>query len=148
MITLDEAKNQLRKQVFNGGANCPCCSQFAKVYRRRINSGMVISLIRMYRRGGCDWLHIPTAIPARSREEGKLAHWELVQEAIEPRPDGGRAGYWRVTQKGEDFITKGLRVPKYAELYNGRCLRLDDSELVDIRDCLDQKFDLAELMQS
>jgi hypothetical protein len=147
-ITLDEARAQLRVKIANGGTRCPCCDQFAKIYRRPINVGMAISLIRMYRRGGLEWQHIPTTIPARSREEGKLAYWGLLKEATESREDGGRAGYWRVTVKGEAFIIKGLRVPKYAHIYDGRCLRLEADEIVSIRDCLGKKFDLEELMRS
>ena len=35
-MTLDEAKAWLRDQV-DDGAHCPCCGQFAKVYKRRIH---------------------------------------------------------------------------------------------------------------
>jgi hypothetical protein len=144
-VTLEEAKQWLRERV-EEGAHCPCCGQFAKVYRRRLNSGMARSLITMYRRGGHDWMHIPTTIPAKSREEGKLAYWQLVEESDEPRDDGGRAGWWRVTDKGTAFIYRHIRVPKYALVYDATLLGLDGSETVNIQDCLGDRFDLSELM--
>jgi len=145
-MSLEEARQWLRGQV-NDGVRCPCCHQFAKVYRRRINSGMARSLIRMFQRGRQEWIHIPTVLPAKSREEGKLAYWKLVEESEEQREDGGRAGWWRVTDKGKAFIFRKIKLPKYAVIYNATLLRLDNTELVDIQDCLGVRFNLAELMR-
>jgi hypothetical protein len=108
---------------------------------------MARSLITIYRTFGLDFGYIPN-LPAKSREEGKLVHWGLVVETQEPRPDGGRAGWWRVTEKGEAFIRHGLKVPKYALIYDGRFLGYDDpNELIDIKDALTKKFNLEELMR-
>lgn len=141
--TLEEVRNWLAERV-NEGALCPCCGQNVKVYRRKLNSGMVRSLIEMYRVGGTSFIHIPSKISARSREEGKLAYWGLAEEDRITRSDGGRAGYWRVTEKGELFLAEATTVPKYAIVFNGECLALDGEEIF-VRDALD-KFDLAELM--
>ena len=144
--TLADAKRWLKQRLLNKGGICPVCTQLAKVYRRQINAGMACSLITMYRNFGLEFGYIPE-LPAKSREEGKLVHWGLVVEAQEPRPDGGRAGWWRVTEKGEDFILHGLKVPKHTLIYDGRCLGYDDpDELIDIRDALTKKFNLEELM--
>lgn len=129
-----------------GGTECPACFQHVQIYRRTINSGMARSLIAMYRIGGTDWIHLPTQLGARSREEGKLAYWELVEEELARRPDGGRAGYWRVTPKGELFVRNQLVVPKYALVYNGRFLGYEGTDRVGIRDALGKKFDYTELM--
>jgi len=141
---LDQAKAWLRSQLQRGAA-CPCCGQFAKVYKRKLNSGMVRSLLAMYRVGGRDWIHLPTQIGARSREEGKLRYWGLVEEQLTVRPDGGRAGFWRVTAAGEAFIREQFKVPKYAQVYDGRCLGLT-GDLVGIRETLGSKFRLDELL--
>jgi hypothetical protein len=144
--TLADARKWLKGKLLNGGGRCPCCTLFAKVYRRQINAGMAMSLITMYRTFGLDFGYIPD-LPAKSREEGKLVHWGLVVEAHEPRPDGGRAGWWRITEKGEAFIRRGLKVPKYVLIYDGRCLGYDDpDELIDIEDALTEKFNLDDLM--
>src|SRR3954471_2049123 len=62
------------------GAKCPLCAQHAKMYSRKVNAGMAASLIRMYRINKTGWVHVPTSVGARSREEGKLAYWGLVEE--------------------------------------------------------------------
>lgn len=145
--TLAEAKRRLHEQL-DEGMRCPCCGQFAKKYKRKLNSGMARALITIYKRGGRasrDWVYIPS-LPAKSREEGKIAYWGLLQEAIEQREDGGRAGWWRVTRLGELFIISGVHIPKKAFVYNAVCLGFDRTEMVSIKDCLGDKFDLSELM--
>jgi hypothetical protein len=144
-ITLGEARAWLLDRV-EAGACCPVCTQLAKVYdNRQINAGMAVSLIKMYRVGGTDWVHVPTMVGARSREEGKLAYWDLVEEATEKRPDGGRAGWWRITPRGERFTLNELRVPKYARVYDNRVLGFR-GEPISIVDALKNKFDYNELM--
>lgn len=143
-VPLGEAKQWLRDRV-DDGAPCPCCGQLAKVYRRRVNSGMARSLITMWRKAGLEWVHLPTEIGARSREEGKLAYWGLAEEATEKREDGGRAGWWRVTERGRQFVLGLTTIPRYALIYDGRRLRFD-GEPVTIRDALGAKFDYDQLM--
>lgn len=144
-VTLIQLKTWLRRQV-DEGAICPVCDQHVQVYRRKLNSGMAQSLIRMYIAGGLDYIHLPTTIGSRSREEGKLRYWGLVEEENAVRPDGGRAGYWRVTRLGELFVNGQAKVYSHARVYNGRCLGLNGS-LIGIKDALGAKFSYDELMQ-
>lgn len=139
-------KDWLRKNV-DKGAHCPVCEQYAKVYKRKLNAGMARSLIRMYRAGGLEYVHLPTTIGSRSREEGKLRYWGLVEEELEKRPDGGRSGYWRVTPLGELFIQGGTSVYSHARVYDGRCLSLTGT-LIDIKGALGSRFDYDELMRA
>ena len=147
MTPLVHVESWMRQNV-DKGVRCPACHQFAKVYKRKINSGMARSLIRMYLAGGADkleYIHVPTAVGSRSREEGKLRYWGLVEEELEKRPDGGRAGYWRVTPSGELFVKGLMTVYSHARIYDGRCLGLTGPQ-VSILDALGDKFDYAELM--
>jgi len=146
--TLASARQRLQASL-DEGLFCPCCGQYAKRYRRKMNSGMVRALINIYRhgyRGSFEWVYIPN-LSAKSREEGKVAYWGLLEERQEPREDGGRAGWWRVTRSGEAFILYGLRIPKLAVVYNGECIGFDRTEMVNIHDCLGDKFDLNELLR-
>lgn len=127
------------------GVTCPVCDQHVKIYRRKVNAGMARSLISMYRAGGTDFVHLPTAVGARSREEGKLRYWGLVEEQSGRRGDGGRSGYWRVTEAGELFIANKLRIRQYAEVYDGQCLALT-GEMVNIKDAIGDAFAYDELM--
>ena len=142
--TLKEVKAYLRENV-EEGVDCPACTQLVKLYKRKINSGMAVSLIKMYRSAGLEWQHIPTTIPAKSREEGKLRYWGLVEEEMERREDGGRAGWWRVTEKGRDFALGRITVPKYARVFDAKLFALEGEE-VGIREALGDKFDYNELM--
>lgn len=142
--TLAEAKDWLRERV-DHGAHCPCCTQHAKIYRRKLNSRMAWGLIRLYRAtDGTEWGHLPT-IAGDGCEVGKLRYWGLVIEEAEARPDGGRSGWWQLTGNGRAFVKGRLAVPKYARIYDGRCLGLR-GEPVTIRDCLGERFNYDELM--
>lgn len=144
---LKDARKWLRDQVVDG-ARCPCCNQLAKVYRRPINAGMALSIIKMLRFGGLEYQYIPASIGAKSREEGKLRYWGLIEEELEVRrEDGGRAGWWRVTPKGRDWVLERITVPKYARIYDAKLLGLTGPE-VTIRQALGTKFNLDELMSS
>lgn len=143
--TLAQLKAWLRTKVDKGGT-CPVCEQHVQVYRRKLNSGMARSLIQMYRAGGRDYIHLPTTIGARSREEGKLRYWGLVEEAPVEREDGGRAGYWRVSAVGELFVLGQTKVYSHARVYNGKCLGLV-GDMISIQDALGSRFDYRELME-
>lgn len=145
--TIESARAWIRKHAWGGGVTCPVCDQRAQVYKRTINAGMAKSLIAIYRiAGDGSWFSIK-AIDARSREEGKLAYWGLLEEQKAARPDGGRAGYWRLTQRGIQFVKGQMAVSKYALVYNGNCLGFEGPP-VDIRAALGKHFDYAELMSS
>ncbi len=145
--SLADAKAWLDLALYNEGATCPCCGQFAKIYRRTITSGMARALILFYREGGTkEWVHGPTLLGGARADEAKLRYWNLIEEATGKRDDGGRAGYWRVTRRGERFVNGTLVLPKYALVFNGDLIEFDDEEHVDIIDALGTRFDYAELM--
>lgn len=141
---LGTIRDWLRKHA-DKGTVCPACTQTVKVYRRKVNSGMARSLIAMYVIDAYGWIHLPSQIGARSREEGKLAYWGLVEESPDPREDGGRAGWWRLTAAGRAFVQQQKAIPEYARVYNGRVLGFDGA-MVSIVDALGTKFNYDDLM--
>lgn len=143
--SLAQVRNWLLSKA-DDGAECPVCKQYVKVYRRKITSSMAYALIEMYRAGGKDWVHLASVLTGARADEAKLAYWGLIEEEKILRPDGGRAGYWRVTDLGELFLRGNLKLPKYARVYNKRVLGLDATEQATIRDALGTKFDYSELM--
>ena len=123
-MPLKEARDWLRERLGNG-ARCPCCTQMAKVYWRPINTGMAQSAIRLYRwqrEHPGQFAHLPTVLGRRSAEEAKLRYWGLVEEEASLRPDGGRTGYWRLTEPGVALVRGQLKVPRYVRVYDGRAL--------------------------
>ena len=135
-ISLREAKKHLMMNI-DEGVTCPCCGQFAKVYRRKLNSGMAVALIDMYRNSGTDWFNV-REITLRGGDYGKLAYWGL----IEPGDD---TGIWRVTARGEEFIKGMIPVSQHANVYNGKLIELE-GDLISISDALGDRFNYEELM--
>lgn len=141
---LRDAKAWLRARLLDG-APCPLCDQHAQMYRRKITSTMARALIAAWTKAGIDWVHLPSVVGALRADEAKLAYWGLIEEERSIREDGGRAGYWRVTDAGVDFVHGRLKVPKFALVYNGRCFG-HEGDQVSIEDCLGQRFRLDELL--
>jgi hypothetical protein len=154
--TLDEARADLRAKAENGGAACPCCQQFAKVYRRNLNSSMARGLltIRRYFQSHTDqeWLHIPSYFSkmrvCSSNDGSLLRHWQLIEPKPNGvRPDGSwRIGWYRMTKLGRDFSELRCRVRKYVFLYNQELLDRWDPETTDIVEALGKRFNYTELM--
>lgn len=149
--TLREAQEWLRLYMANGGEICPCCKQRAQVYRRRLSSGVarvLICMLRLEDKLGDEekFLHTPS-LPVTSHESAQAQWWRLIEEKGEEREDGGRAGYWRLTDRGRAFVRGELTIPKHAVVYNGKLMGFDLDE-VDIHACLGKKFDLQQLMHA
>lgn len=147
-MTVAGARAELRTLV-DEGHTCPLCKQFAKVYRRKINSTQARALIIIHRQCGTDWAYLPSLrmalAPHHSNEEPKLRYWGLLEERPINRGDGGRAGEWRVTELGQRFVKGEVTVQKYARIYNGHCLGFV-GERISIREALGDKFNYDELM--
>jgi hypothetical protein len=144
-VPLGQARIWLMERL-STGTRCPCCTQYAKEYIRKLNSGMARSLVQMYRAGGArDWVDVTEVCIGGSREEGKLRFWGLVQEAGVRREDSGHAGWWRVTALGEQFVLGRVTVASHVRLFNNTFFGFDGNQ-VRIDDCLGRQFDLSELM--
>lgn len=142
--TLAQAKADLGA-LLSEGTTCPCCGQFAKVYKRKLHSAMARDLILAYRRAGTEWFHVRQVLGHDGGDFAKLAMWDLIEEAGERRPDGGRAGWWQITESGVLFVSGLGQVSKYARVYNGRRINLT-GPLVTIEDCLGERFNYHQLM--
>lgn len=145
--TIAEGRDWLREKV-EKGACCPLCGQYAKVYRRTITAAMARALALIWHEGAWGkrlYVHVPSVDPARGGDVAKLEHWGLIEEERVVRPDGGRAGYWRLTRRGEDWLNAKTSVPKYARLYDGKLLSLTGPAW-GVFDALGKRFDYRELM--
>lgn len=138
-MSLDDARSWLAVRL-STGAKCPCCSQFAKVYSRKINSNMARLLVVAYRRHGQAWFHISAlGFPGGGGEFAKLRYWGVVETVEE------QSGQWRVTDDGVDFVLGHLRLRSHADIYDGNLVALV-GEKVDVRHALGDRFDYDELM--
>ena len=142
---LGEVKDWLAENM-DGGVACPACTQMVKLYRRKITSPMARGLIKQYRVAGREYAHSASVAREETHEFSQLAWWGLVEEHDGRRDDGGRAGWWRISDLGESFVRGEVAVPKYVYVYNKQVHLRDPRRKVYIRDALGTKFDYAELM--
>jgi hypothetical protein len=150
LATLGEARAWLNDAVSGAGARCPCCDQWAKVYRRTITSSMARDLVEFARRTAAgEWFRIPEVLGYQGGDAAKLRHWALIEPG-DPDPDTGNGGplrTFRVTHLGRAWVGGKTVVARHALLYDGECLGLSSTEgYVAIRDVLGDRFDLKALL--
>ena len=146
-MPLSEARQIVLEERFSkDGIGCPCCLTLAKVYQRRIHGTMARTLITMYRHGGADGYVHTASLPGDTHEASQLSWWHLIEEEKIRRPDGGRAGWWRITHIGVNWVLARSYIPKYARIYDSEVLDLT-GEPVTIQDALGKRFNYRELME-
>lgn len=148
-MSLKEAKKYLSDN-FKDGADCPCCGQFVKKYKRKLNASMARTLIAIYRVGG-NWLHVKNHLRTlrlqNSHDWTLLKYWDLIEPCIGLREDGSkRNGYYRITSKGKLFVESKVSVEKYVFLFDGKFLGFGKDKLINIKDALGSKFNYDGLM--
>lgn len=163
--TLWEVQEWLLERL-DDGVVCPCCKQYAQVYKRRLNAAMayVLVLIEKWHAdqdlpvGKTEWLHVPSHIakeaaanPGRAAavrgDWAKLKHWDLIEEQPSQRGDGSRrVGYYRITQRGIDFVRGVISVQAYIWIYNEVRLERTVTERITIREAMGVKFNYQDLM--
>jgi len=132
------------------GVHCPTCSEFLKIYPRKLNSGMANTLTWLVGRFAQvnRWIDIPEEAPRsvlKSREEGKLLHWGLV-ETRQADTKKHSSGLWRPTEHGIAFVHRRCRVPSHAYLYKNRLIRFSKT-LTTIDEAGGKDFDREELLK-
>ena len=142
LVTLKEAKDFLR--VSRGsGADCPCCQQFVKVYKRPLTREMadvLVEIVILYTERRT-WIPVKD-LTTRGGDYAKLLWWELI-EFENPKVGSARsAGGMKPTHRGLLFALKRLKVPSHVLLYNNRLLGFDGSP-IDISEV--PKFNYSEI---
>lgn len=149
---LGEVRDWLRTQA-DAGTTCPCCTQFVKVYKRSLPSASARVMLALWRNnGGHSFVYLPDLLDtlkgtAHQGGYGTLSqHWGLIESRPGIRDDGStRVGWWKLTELGVRFVTERATVPRYADIYNGRCLRRHGPPW-SIRQALGTRFNYDELM--
>jgi hypothetical protein len=154
--TLEEAKVWLRAR-FEEGATCPCCNQFVKLYKRKLNSNMAAAMISLYHADSANrraWVHLKKYLLEKKRyfsDAPALRHWSLIEEKPEGLEDGNpRAGYYRITELGRRFVENRASVIKHTYQYNRKILDRNQPDLSEImiREALGDEFNYNELMRA
>lgn len=154
--SLGDARTWLTGRIDKGQV-CPCCKQFAKVYKRPMTSSMAYGLIllaRVDRDEDDGWVHIENyfkslSIPSSIRGDiTKLVNWGLLERFEGEREDGSnRVGLYRVTYKGVQFVRSEIEVYSHIIIYSNMFQGFS-GEPIKIKEALGKKFNYDELMNS
>lgn len=156
--SLDSAKSFVSKNR-KEGVVCPCCGQFSKIYKRKLNSTMSYGLlvfINVNRRNGFGkYYHMLEIAKADKRFQNcsrggdfaKLAYWGFITEMPKDpkRTDSRTSGFWKATENGVLFSEGKITVPKYVYVYNQKAQGFSD-EQINIKESLGNAFNYSELM--
>lgn len=152
----EETKREILERMHKG-LRCPACNQFVKRYKTKLNSGMAICLIHLFKmnaeerfEGG--FVHINQILKERGINPTnlsihKLRAWDLVQPKTLNKDEEKNQGFWKITEKGKLFVLGKAKVPRHFYSYNREILGYSDEE-TDIKTALGDKFDYEELMRS
>lgn len=142
-------KQKFLESLHNGESlDCPVCGRFAKKYKAKVMSGSAANMISLFKKGGVDsFIHFTDFHVAGSGFDFWAArHIGLVVQNSNEDEDKKTSGCWKLTSKGEAFITKRLKIPKYVEIFNDAVIAVAQ-ESVDIEHCLGNKFSYKQLME-
>ena len=156
---LGDVAAELWQHAAEEGVHCPCCRQFAKVYRRALTGSMAHAaalLSRYFHQDKAEpWIHVPNYLSSlhqgpmvRGGDWAKLRYWGIIEPQPGTREDGsGRTGYYRVTEFGHRFVKNEVTVSRRVILYNDTPLGFDGRQ-VTCRECLGTKFNFTGLMSA
>lgn len=148
--TVKQVKAHLRDNWVEGTA-CPCCGQYVKLYRRKLNSGMARTLILIYHHHPIGWVNVKGFLREHNFQNNHdwtlLSYWGFIVERENTDPQKKSSGEWRMTDKGRDFVRRNLRAPSHIKIYNNEFLGFDGTEIT-ILEALGKRFDYRELMKS
>lgn len=146
-LTISKAKQILRDN-WEQGIECPCCTQLVKLYERKLNSGMAIFLIRLYKltATNLDFVHASKVLEGtKSLDYSVLKHWGLIQDSNVQIEHKRKSGFWSITNKGTSFVRGEITVPMYVKLFSNELKGFSEKQIT-IRQALGDDFEYHELM--
>lgn len=151
--TLEESKKWLEENRTEG-CICPCCNQFAKIYKRKLNAGMALFLIGLYKLSKKSTstnfsnksIMSEMKINTSSLDYSILKHFNLIKESGIIPNEKRKSGFWKLTSLGNDFVEKKVQVNSHVYLYDSEVLGFSESK-ISIMETLGEKFDYNELMK-
>lgn len=132
--------------------NCPCCRRYAQMYKRPIGPGQAIPLLAVFKKVGMDPYREPEVLPRKS--EGQLTltkHWGLVMPWECPsgvKDPKRQSRWWRITDRGKDWLEGEIRIAKYAYLFDDTHWKLEGPRITWLQAVRAPRFDLDKLMES
>lgn len=132
------------------GYNCPCCGTFLKRYYRKMNANMAVTIIAMYVKKKFGFIRVEEFLRLngyqRSGDFPYLVHWGILEKMPGERIDGSKkTGFYKLTDKGRQFVKGEITVKQTMIFYKGKCEGFEGDEIT-IQQALGKKFDYRELM--
>lgn len=151
-VKTDPVKD-LKEKTMNAarnGCECPTCGQYVKIYKRVMTTTMCRQLILAYNTFGVGkTFHVRhLVIGTGIGDFPKFEYWGLI-EPVTTEDDGKEkrtSGQWKLTPSAGAFIKNEIKMPKYAIVYNRKCLGLESPQ-ISIVDALGHNFNYSELMK-
>ena len=161
-LTLEYVQRRLSAFLLEG-SDCPCCGQHVKMRSESLTRTVVEPLIWMAE-NFCviDWSgRTPILVEARwvsvsksaprefrtSRHYTRAKYWGLIEQSIEDSVEEQlTSGLWRLTQKGLEFISGNISLPKKAHVYL-KVERGYDGDRIHVNDALNCEFSLREQLR-
>lgn len=133
------------------GFVCPHCGSFCKRYYRKLNSNMCVVMIALFRKKKFGFVKIEEFMRVggykRSGDFPYLVHWGLLEKMQGRREDGSASnGFYKLTDKGRQFVLCQITVPQTLIIYNAKCEGFEGRD-VNIKDALGKHFRYDELMK-
>jgi len=150
MTTLKQAKDFLREN-FDEGAKCPCCGQYVRKYKRKLNSSMARALVWIAGASTASkngWVDVPAKAPKwliKTNQHPTLRWWGLLERMPNDESYKKHSGMWRPTKKGMSFALGEGKAPEYVLHYNNKVIEHSE-KLVTISDAFGVKFSYEEMM--
>lgn len=128
------------------GSDCPHCGQYMRVYVRKLNRNMMLFLRSLARKPG-EWVSFREC-EFTSRDYPYVSFWGLAVTRVDANDGTKRAsGFWKITQKGLDFLAARLAVPSHVHVYNNKVVGWSDT-VTTASQAYGEDFDYSELMES
>ena len=156
-LTLVDARKQMLKEAMDGiETECPCCTRYVKLYKRKLNSIMAFYLVCLYknRKPGepGELVDIRETLAWKSGTQrgdyAYLKHWGLIEDLPADRKVERSSSMWRITPKGIAFVMfRDTTVPSHVHILCGEVVGFSETQIT-IDKALGEKFSYPELMNS
>lgn len=145
--TLQDVKQYLNEN-YKDGCYCPACKQRVQMYKRKLSSTMVFSLIKFVvhqRQNGNQFTKFSAILDAQNITPSQRADWQKLVyfRLIQPNPD--QNAEYKITQNGFDFVRGNIPMPKYANVLNKKVYGYAMDQIF-VDQALSVKFNLQDLL--
>lgn len=144
--TIGEVKKYLTDN-WRKGVDCPCCKQKVQLYRYKIQAQMIYYLFEIMKlQRNKPWVHVMNEVKPINGDYAKLRYWGLIEERGDvPEKDTKSSGFWRITEKGKQFLYGYIPIYSHCLIFNHKCYGTSGVPIT-VQEALQNKFSYEELM--